>query len=160
MLKSNVSNDYLKLRRNVLNYTNEDMNLSLDNYQQVYIAVFDIPSKSGVVEFQTQSLALVFGLNTHLYHGSGAYVHGLERYSEVKKAMQSTLISSYQALPKMKLTNDFDYYDSEYVRVYLKTKKGVYYKELVGNDKEDKFLLALMNHIMEKIIKTGEVKFS
>ncbi len=47
----NVSKKYLAYREQVLNYTNEEMNLPLDNDEQVYIAVFDIPLKSGIVGF-------------------------------------------------------------------------------------------------------------
>lgn len=121
----NVSKKYLAYREQVLNYTNEEMNLPLDNDEQVYIAVFDIPLKSGIVGFQTQSLALVFGLNTNLYHGSGNYIIGLEKYPEVMRAMQSLLISSHQVLEKMVLTNKIEFYNSEYVRAILSIfKKG------------------------------------
>lgn len=38
-----VYKQYLKCRKQILEYTNEDMNLQLDNDKQVYIALFDIP---------------------------------------------------------------------------------------------------------------------
>lgn len=146
-----VSKKYLEYRMKVLNYTNIDMNLALENDEQVYIGVFDIPIESGIVGFQTQSLALVFGLNTHIYHGSGAVRVNLEDDSEVKRAMQSALISSHQALKSMKLTEDIEFYNSSNVRVYLKTGKGIYFKELNKSDKVDRFLEMLMNHILVKI---------
>ena len=152
----NVSEKYLNLRKQVLRYSNEDMNLSLENDQQVYIAVFDIPLKSNIIGFQTQTLALVFGLNTHVYHGSGSVMVELEKNPEVMKAMQSLLISSHQVLNSMKITTDIEYYDSKYVRAYLKTRKGIYFKELKGDSKEEKFLLMLMNHVLEKIAKMKE----
>lgn len=49
------------------------MNLSLENDEQVYIAIFNIPLKSDIVGFQTQSLVLVYGLHTHI---SKNKVHG------------------------------------------------------------------------------------
>lgn len=153
----NVSRKYLAYRDQVLKYTNEEMNLPLDNEQQVYIALFDIPLKSGIVGFQTQSLALVFGLNTNLYHGSGSYVIGLEKYPEVMKAMQSLLISSHQVLGKMALTNKLEFYNSENVRVYLKTGCGIYFKELKEENREDKFLLMLMNYVLKEITKIGKL---
>lgn len=152
----NVSPEYLAYREQVLNYTNEEMNLPLDNDQQVYIAVFDIPLKSGIVGFQTQSLALIFGLNANLYHGSGSHLIGLEKYPEVMKAMQSLLISSHQVLGKMVLTNKTEFYNSENVRVYLKTRRGIYFKELNEGIKEDKFLLMLMNFVLSEITKTRD----
>ena len=75
-----VSQKYLNYREQVLRYTNQDMGLTLENDEQVYIAVFDMPIESGVVGFQTQTLALVFGLNTHIYHGSGSVVTNLEQF--------------------------------------------------------------------------------
>lgn len=152
----NVSERYLNLRKQVLRYSNEDMNLSLENDKQVYIAVFDIPLKSNIIGFQTQTLALVFGLNTHIYHGSGNVMVELEKNPEVMKAMQSLLISSHQVLNSMKITTDTEYYNSEYVRAYLKTRKGIYFKELRGESKEEKFLLMLMNHVLETIAKSKE----
>jgi len=69
--KRDVSKEYLQYRAQVLKYTYQDMNLALEDDEQVYIAVFDIPLKSNILGFQTQTLALVYGLNTHIYHGSG-----------------------------------------------------------------------------------------
>ena len=39
----NPIKEFLNLRKSVLEYTNDQMNLSLDNDNQVYIALFDIP---------------------------------------------------------------------------------------------------------------------
>ena len=157
-MSKKVSKEYLKHRKRLLNYTNEDMNLSLENDEQVYIALFDIPMKSGIVGFQTQSLALVFGLNVHIYHGSGSSVVDLEKNSDVMKAMQSVLKSGHQVLSKMQLVSDFDFYNSDHVRVYLKAGKGIFFKELSNKeDKINKFLQMLMNHVMAEIVKTGEL---
>ena len=152
-MENKVSERYLTLRERVLRYSYRDMNLSLDNDEQVYIAVFDIPLKSNIIGFQTQTLALVFGLNTHIYHGSGNVMVDLEKNAEVMKAMQSVLISSHQVLGSMEKT------ESKNVRVYLKTKKGIYFKELEGDSKEDRFLLMLMNHVLGAIsqIKKGKL---
>lgn len=43
------------------------MNLELENDEQVYIAIFDVPIDSNIVGAHTQTYALVFGLNTHIY---------------------------------------------------------------------------------------------
>ena len=82
-----VDNNYLKLRNNVLNYSYIDMNLELENENQVYIAVFDIPKESLIVGNQVQSLVLVFGLNTHIYFGDGTAITGLEKHETVMKEM-------------------------------------------------------------------------
>ena len=71
--------------------------------------------------------------------------------------MQSLLISSSQVLPYMELTNDVEFYNSDYIRVYLKTKKGIYFKELKEETKENNFLEMLMNHVLDEIAKTGKL---
>ena len=65
MNEKSVTSKYLEYRENVLKYTNIDMNLELENDEQVYIAVFDIPTESGILYGHTKTLALVFGLNIH-----------------------------------------------------------------------------------------------
>lgn len=149
-----VSTKYLQYRDQVLAYTNQDMNLTLDNDEQVYIAVFDIPVKSGLIGFRTQTLALVFGLNTHIYHGSGRTMTNLEKDPKVMKAMQSLLISSHQVLKNMELVDNTDYYESKNIRAYLKTRKGIHFKELKKGNKEDEFLMALMNYVLKEIAES------
>lgn len=43
-----VSKQYLEFRQRLLQYTNIDMNLKLENDEQVYIAVFDVPIASNI----------------------------------------------------------------------------------------------------------------
>lgn len=146
-----VYSSYLDYRKQALEYTYRDMNLRLDNDNQVYLAVFDMPLKSEIVGYQTQTLVLIFGLNTHIYHGSGQTLVSLEKSPNVMKAMQSLLLSSSQVLPKFRLTSNTEFFNSDYVRAYLKTRKGTYFKELSENSKEDKFLLMLLNMVMTEI---------
>ena len=153
MDKRNVTKKYLNYREQVLKYTNMDMNLELQNDEQVYIAVFDIPVESGIPYGHTKTLALLFGLNTHIYFGSGDVIAELEKYNEVMQAMQSLFISSSQVLKKMHLVQSYDFYDSKNVRVYLKTRKGLYFKEINNDCKEDGFLIMLMNNVLGAISK-------
>lgn len=153
MDKRNVTKKYLNYREQVLKYTNMDMNLELQNDEQVYIAVFDIPVESGILYGHTKTLALLFGLNTHIYFGSGDVIAELEKYNEVMQAMQSLFISSSQVLKKMHLVQSYDFYDSKNVRVYLKTRKGLYFKEINNDCKEDGFLIMLMNNVLGAISK-------
>lgn len=153
MDKKGVTNKYLEYRKNVLNYTNIDMNLELENDEQVYIAVFDIPTESGILCGHTKSLALVFGLNTHIYLGNGDAIVGLEKNRDIMKAMQSLFISSSQVLKSMQLVDDYSYYESLNVRAYLKTRKGVYYQELTNESREEKFLNMLMENLLVMISK-------
>lgn len=146
-----VYSRYLEYRDQVLKYTNEEMNLTLTSDEQVYIAVFDIPLKSRIVGHQTETLALVFGLNAHLYHGSGEAITGLEENTGIKKAMTSLMISASQVLPVMELTENTEFYNSDHIRVYLKTAKGIYFRELTGNIKEDRFMEMLLARVMKEI---------
>ena len=52
---------------------------------------------------------------------------GLEKNENVMKAMQSLLISSYQVLGKMRLTNELEFYGGKNIRAYLKTPKGMFW---------------------------------
>jgi hypothetical protein len=151
--ENNITKIYLDLRKQLLRYSNLDMNLALENDRQVYVAIFDIPIDSYLVGFQTETLALVFGLNTHIYHGSGEAITGLEQDKEVMKAMQSLFISCPQVIDSMRLVTNIEYYESNHIRAYLKTKSGIYFKELLGESKEDKFLFMLMNNILSKVLK-------
>lgn len=152
-----VYSNYLKYRQQILQYTDDDMNLRLDNDNQVYIALFDIPVQSNIIGFQTQSLALIFGLNTILIHGSGEAITELEKNVNVKKAMQSILVSSSQVLPFMKLSNDIEFYNSDYIRVYLKTSKGVYFKELNKKTNENSFIKMMLDHVLNEIARMDQL---
>lgn len=151
MERQGVSDRYLSLRRQALEYTNEDMNLQLENDRQVYLAVFDIPTPSLIVGNQTKTLVLVFGLNVHLYYANGEAETGLEQKPAVMRAMQSLLISSPQVLDEMELTEDTEFYDCDKTRVYLKTGGGVYQKELDGQSKKSRFLNMLLTNVLEAL---------
>ena len=130
------------------------MNLKLENDKQVYIAVFDITQDSIIAENKSQTLALVYGLNAHLYFNNGTYITGLEKNAAVLQAMQSLFVSSAQLLSNMRLTTDISYYESENIRAYLKTRKGIYFKELTNDNKKDKFLLMLLSNVINAIINS------
>lgn len=153
MDRKDITSKYLEYRENVLKYTNIEMNLELENDEQVYIAVFDIPTKSGILYGQTQTVALVFGLNTNVYFGNGDAITGLEQNDDVMRAMQSLFISSPQILSTMELVESPDYYDSKNIRAYLKTRCGIYFRELTDTLREDKFLKMLIGNVLKAISK-------
>lgn len=153
MDRASVSKGYLEVREQVLKYTYTDMNLKLENDEQVYIAVFDIPTKSGLLYGQTQTLALVFGLNANIYFGNGDVLTGLEKNKNVMQAMQSLFISSPQVLTAMELVESFNYYDSKNIRAYLKTRRGVYFKELSEESNENNFLKMLIGNVINEVSK-------
>ena len=153
MNEKSVVSKYLEYRENVLKYTNIDMNLELENDEQVYIAVFDIPTESGILYGHTKTLALVFGLNIHIYLGNGDAIVGLKKNRDIMNAMQSLFISSSQVLKSMQLVDDYSYYESSNVRAYLKTRRGVYFQELTNKSREERFLNMLMENVLITISK-------
>ena len=141
---------FLNLRKNVLDYTNMDMNLELSRDDQVYIAVVDIPTFSGIVGNEYMSLAMIFGLNCHLYLSNGEARTGLEKDAKVMRAMQSMLVSSHQVLKSMELTDAYEFKPSEKRRVFLKTTMGVYFKE-IDESKESSFLNMMIDNVLKHI---------
>lgn len=95
----------------------------------------------------------MFGLATHLYSGTGYSIVDLEKDPNVLKAMQSLFVSSEQVVNKMPKTECLDFYNSNKIRAYLKTKNGIYFKELDNLTKEDMFLNFLVNNILLNINK-------
>ena len=69
--------------------------------------------------------------------------------------MQSALISSHQVLANTTITENIEFYN--YVRVYLKTAKGIHFKELNENNKVNKFLRTLMDHVLKEITASGKL---
>jgi len=69
------------------------------------------------------------------------------------KAMQSLFISCPQVLNKMRLTSNIEFYESNNIRVYLKTSTGIYFKELNLENREDRFLNMLMENVLAEIAK-------
>ena len=88
-----VSERYLELRQNALDYTFEQMNLQLENDKQVYLAVFDIPVESAIIGNKTKTLVLVFGLNIHIYCANGDRI-GAECESETGDAVSFHQLSA------------------------------------------------------------------
>ena len=130
---------------------NVDMNLMLQSDEQIYIAVFDIPLQSMLLHNNTKTLGLVFGLNTHIYWETGDVSVGLEKNKNVMKAMQSLFTSGQQVLRTMEVIDNYEYYESENIRAYLKTRKGVYFKEIIGQSKEERFLKMLVENVLKAI---------
>ena len=99
----------------------------------------------------SRSLVLIFGLNTHVYQSDGTVIVDLEKKKEVMQAMQSLLVSSGQVLNSMKKTDEVSFYESKNIRVYLKTRQGIFFKELTMDCKEDKFMNMLINNVLKSI---------
>jgi len=66
-------------------------------------------------------------------------------------AMQSLFISCPQVLQNMHLTEDVNYYNSDKIRIYLKCRKGIYFREINNALKEDRFLKMLLENVLSEI---------
>ena len=144
--------EYLAIRKRMLNFTNEDMNLTIPNDGKVYayLALVDIPVLDGYA-----SIAMCFGSNCEVYFNNGTGDFELEKDESVKNASLRFLVSSTQVLHVMELTTDFAFKPSRNMRVFLKTTKGVYFKEL-DDSKESRFLETLIKNVeisMENYLK-------
>lgn len=70
------------------------------------------------------------------------------------QSLQSLFISVQQVLDEMVLSDDISYYESSNIRAYLKIRGGIYYKELTGETKKDRFLNMLVNNVLSAIAKS------
>lgn len=84
--------------------------------------------------------------------GAGIFTD-LEKNASVMKAMQSLFISCPQVLSAMQLTTNIEFYESNNIRAYLKTARGIYFRELRQVNKEDRFLNMLLENVLVEIAK-------
>ena len=85
-MRNDISEQYLALRKRVLEYSEKDMNLLLENDEQVYIAVADIPTKSGLYQNSAYTIAMAYGLSLHILFQNGRFISGLGEQKEVNGA--------------------------------------------------------------------------
>lgn len=144
---------YQKMRNNLLNYSSDDMNLKLDNDNQVYLGIIDIPNNSIIENNEVFSIGMLFGLNTHLYMGSGDFRVNLEQNLSIMNSMNSLLISSSQVLDDNNLISVEEANFNGKKQLILKSQKGLYRFYLDGSTKELIFLGKLVNEILSNILK-------
>ncbi len=144
---------YLGLRNQALATTPSDIGLSLENNEQVYTAVVDIPiSKEKIV-----SLVCFFDGTVSLYYSTGGGLLGIgQKHESVRQAGGSFLYSAGQALKYLKKTSQYDLPDGDLAFVFLLTGDGVYKAEFNMSkiDKYEKpiqFLNFLIQNILCKI---------
>ena len=148
---ADVSEKYLNLRKQLLDCKPENIGVNLTKDDQVYVVAFDMPNETLVAGNHTVTLGLVFDCNVHMYFGNGSAWVDMENDGNVFQTMMSVCISAGQVLNKMKKTDHYDYYESSNVRAYLKTRKGVFYKELNPGVREDSFLLMMKDKMLEAV---------
>lgn len=144
---------YQEMKRNLLSYTNIDMNLELDDDKQVYLGIIDLPNDSIIENNEVFSVGMIFGLNTHFYAGNGSFKVDLEKNNLVMNTMNSLLISSGQVLRDENLISleEIDFTGKK--QLILKAKKGLYRFYLDGKTNDLIFLEKLVNKVMKEVLK-------
>jgi hypothetical protein len=150
--KSKPNENYLGLRQQVLNLKPSDIGVTLDNEQQVYAAVVDMPINKNIA-----SLICVFDGTVSLYYSNGGGMIGLgQKFDEVRKAGGSFLFSARQVLSKFDKVNKFPLPDGNKANVYLLTMNFIYktsfdMSKVDSCSKEVSFINFLIQNVINKI---------
>jgi hypothetical protein len=150
--KSKPNQNYLGLRQQVLNLKPSDIGITLDNEQQVYAAVVDMPINKNIA-----SLICVFDGTVSLYYSNGGGMIGLgQKFDEVRQAGGSFLFSAGQAISKFDKVNKFPLPDGSKTNVYLLTMNYVYkasfdMNKVDSSSKEISFINFLIQNVINKI---------
>ena len=131
--KKNDDNPYEGLRQLVLNCKPSDLGFTLDNDEQVYAAVVDMPMENG-----TATLACVFDGTVSLYYSTGGGVLGMgQKYEKVRQAGMSFLFSAGQIISCLQKVSVFDLPKKEKAFVYLLARGGIYKAEYDMSNTQD-----------------------
>lgn len=156
--EKNIDNPYLGLRQLALDTKPEDIGFTLDNNEQVYAAVADLPLANGIA-----TLVCFFDGTVSLYYQNGGGMIGMgQKYEEVKKAGMSFLFSAGQTLQFLKSAQNFNLPANNIVSVYLKTKESTYKAEINmsnihSQEKHIQFLNFLIQNMLNKIRENSMV---
>jgi len=156
--KLNKDNPYLGLRQLALDTKPEDIGVTLDNNEQIYAAVVDLPLTNGIA-----TLVCFFDGTVSLYYQNGGGMLGIgQKYEEVKKAGMSFLFSAGQTLQFIKPSQNFNLPVNNLISVYLKAKENTYKAEInISNiqsqEKHIQFLNFLIQNVLNYIRENSEV---
>ena len=156
--KQNKDNHYLGLRQLELDTKPEDIGVTVDNNEQIYAAVVDLPLTNGIA-----TLVCFFDGIVSLYYQNGGGMIGIgQKYEEVKKAGMSFLFSAGQTLQFIKPSQNFNLPTNNIVSVYLKAKENTYKAEInmsniQSQEKHLQFLNFLIQNVLNKIRENSGV---
>ena len=154
----NKDNPYLGLRQLALDTKPEDIGVTVDNNEQIYAAVVDLPLTNGITTF-----VCFFDGTVSLYYQNGGGMLGIgEKYEEVKKAGISFLFSAGQTIQFIKPSQNFNLPTNNIISVYLKAKENTYKAEInmsniQSQEKHIQFLNFLIQNVLDKIRKNSGV---
>lgn len=129
-----------------LEIKSQDIGITLDNDEQIYAAIADLPISKGLV-----TLVCVFDGTVSLYYQNGSEMLGMcQKYEEVKKAGMSFLFSAGQTLQFLKLADNFNLPKGNKACVYLKTKNNTYKVEFdMSNTQEEEKHIQFLNFLIQ-----------
>ena len=151
-----VKNSYDDLRKQALNIKPDDIGLILDNNEQVYGAIVDIPAENEMV-----TLVCIFDGTVSLYFSNGGGALGLgQKYEEIRQAGVSFLFSAGQTIPYLSQTADFDKSKNEKTSVCLLVRDGIYKAQFdmsktENAEKHIQYLNFLIQNVLSKIRESG-----
>jgi len=149
-------NPYEGLRNLALNLKPNDVQVTLTNNEQVYVAVVDIPAESGIA-----TLVCAIDGSVSLYFSSGGGAIGIgQRYEKVREAGASFLVSAGQTIPLLSKASDFNLPQNNKASIYLLVRDGAYKAEFDMNnpqqsDQHIQFLNFLVQNTLTEIRESG-----
>jgi|LSQX01.3.fsa_nt_gb hypothetical protein len=144
---------YLGLREQAFFITPKDLEVYLENNEQVFAAVVDIPVNGKMV-----TLFCSIDGTVSLYYSNGKCDIGLGAKESIRKAAMSFLISSGQCLKVMSAYKSNEIIEQS-MQVFLFYKNGIKTQEIsMGSHKtkEEKFLNFMIQNVLSSIRELAE----
>jgi hypothetical protein len=141
---------YLGLREQAFLITPKDIEVYLENEEQVFAAVVDIPIRGKMVTM----LCLLDG-TVSMYYSNGKYDIGLGKIDNIRKAAASFLVSSGQCLKFMDPYESNEFIE-QCIKVFLFYKGGIKTQKINIDGlmtKEERFLNFLIQYVLSEIRK-------
>ncbi|GLC30959.1 hypothetical protein [Clostridium omnivorum] len=141
---------YLDLREQAFLITQQDIGVYLENNEQVFAAIVDIPIKGKVA-----TMFCTFDGTVSLYNSNRRCDIGLGNNEGIRKASLSFLVSSGQCLKFMDSYESKDIIE-QCMQVFLFYKNGIKTQKICIDGlktKEEKFLNFLIQNILSEIRK-------
>lgn len=139
---------YSGLREQAFSINAEDINVDLENSEQIFAIIVDIPT--------TKNIATLFCSidgTVSMYYSSGKFEIGLGEKEIIRKAAVSLLISSGQCLPFMNSYENHEI-DQNAMQVFVFFREGIKTKKIDITHirtKEDKFMNFLIQNVLTAI---------
>lgn len=139
---------YLGFREQAFSINAEDINIDLENSEQVFAIVVDIPISENIA-----TLFCSIDGTVSMYYSNGKFDIGLGEKEVVRKAAVSLLISSGQCLPFVNLYENH-IIDHSAMQVFMFFRDGIKTMKIDiahSKTKEEKFMNFLIQNVLTAI---------